>query len=380
MPTVLLPASAAAFAPRSPPNVVLNRKVEPWLTAALKRINRVKRPLNNVTQHTKCLTETLSSPNAIWTLCWLLLPVAPGADLRRDENPLVEALANYHMMPVEAYVVHIDMVSRNEVALKLTPETIKLLVNFHRDVYSVDTAASTWTWTEKDSQVMKLQEEFVQAANKFVYRTEANVLEGLEEEGAGELFGGRTEEVKSAIMSLFVPLLPPPPPPPPRVIDVLGPPAAARLVPGSTLPASWWHTLGSSSTPIESWKVLPSTSPTGSSGGDSYTMSANSGILGEEPSTPISSSYSSATTTTYSPSTPVSVSTGVSAPASSSPSASSSSYSSPPRQPPQYHRAAMSSAALAAASAHALGHPCSSSASPVGLGWLSSALPYEMIM
>eukprot|EP00249_Psilotum_nudum_P027071 c34356_g1_i1 orf=214-387(+) len=57
MPAILLPASAAAFAPRGQVNVVLNSKVEPWLTQTLKRINKIKRPLNSVPQHTRCLTE-----------------------------------------------------------------------------------------------------------------------------------------------------------------------------------------------------------------------------------------------------------------------------------------------------------------------------------
>src|SRR5947207_2458134 len=137
MPTVLLPASAAAFAPRSSPNVVLNSRVEPWLTATLKRVNRVKRPLNNVAQHTRCLTETLSSSNAIWTLCSIMLPKAPDSELRRDDNPLVEALFNYQLIHMEAYVVHVDMVSQNEVAFKLTPETIESLIDYHKDIYSV---------------------------------------------------------------------------------------------------------------------------------------------------------------------------------------------------------------------------------------------------
>lgn len=135
MPTMLLPASAAAFAPRSAPNVVLNTKVEPWLTATLKRINRIKRPLNSVPQHTRCLTETLSSSNAIWTLCSIMLPKAPNAELRKDSNPLVEALFNFQLLHMEAYVVHVDMVSRNEVAFKLTPETIESLVEHHKEIF-----------------------------------------------------------------------------------------------------------------------------------------------------------------------------------------------------------------------------------------------------
>ncbi|PWY95800.1 hypothetical protein BO94DRAFT_455226 [Aspergillus sclerotioniger CBS 115572] len=255
MPTVLLPSSAAAFAPRSSPNVVLNARIEPWLTATLKRVNRVKRPLNNVTQHTRCLTETLSSPNAIWTLCSMMFPKAPDAELRKDDNPLVEALFNYQMIHMEAYVVHVDMVSQNEVAFKLTPETIEALVDYHKDIYSIDTAASTWDWPDKDSQLKKLQEEFVQAVNKFVYRTSALALEGLEEDGAGELLGGRSDDAKAAITSLFVPLLPPPP----RVVDVL---RSTPLLPSSTGATAWWQEPVPQPLPLESWKVLPSSPAT----------------------------------------------------------------------------------------------------------------------
>ena len=55
-------------------------------------------------------------------------PKAPDAELRKDSNPLIEALFNYQILYIEAYVVHVDMVSQNEVAFKLTPETIEALV------------------------------------------------------------------------------------------------------------------------------------------------------------------------------------------------------------------------------------------------------------
>lgn len=258
MPTALLPASAAAFAPRSPPTVVLNSKVEPWLTATLKRTNRVKRPLNSVPQHMRCLTETLSSANALWTLCSLMLPKAPHAELRKDSNPLVEALFNYQVIHVEAYVVHVDLVLQNEVAFKLTPESIEALIEYHKDVYSVDIVANSWDWAEKESQLKKLQREFVQAANKFVYRTHALALEGMEEDGAGELLGGRSEDVKEAIMGLFLPLLPPPPPPP-KVVEVVRP---VPLLPNSPAVGGWWSqpTVPSAHpAPVDPWKVVPST-------------------------------------------------------------------------------------------------------------------------
>ncbi|KAI9827941.1 MAG: hypothetical protein M1826_006137 [Phylliscum demangeonii] len=233
MPVALLPASAAAFAPRSPPHVVLD-KVESWLTATLKRTNRVKRPLNNAPQHRRCLTDALAAPSALWTLCSLMLPKAPEAELRKDDNPLVEALFNYQVLHLEAYVVLVDLVSRHEVAFKLTADTIEALVHYHRDVYSVDIAAATVHWSEKEQQVARLQRDFVQAVNRFVYRCGARALEGMEDDGAGELLCGRNVEVKEAIMALFRPLLPPPPPP---VVDV------ARSVPllaADARPDVWW--------------------------------------------------------------------------------------------------------------------------------------------
>ena len=267
MPVNLLPASAAAFAPRASPNVVLNSKVEPWLTATLKRINRIKRPLNSVPQHQRCLTETLSAPTAIWTLCSIMLPKAPDSELRKDDNPLIEALFNYQLLHIEAYVVHVDMVSQNEVAFKLTQDTIDSLVEYHKDIFSVDTSANTWNWSEKEVQLKKLQEDFVQAANKFVFRTIATALEGLEEDGAGELLSGGADEVKSQILGLFLPLLPPPP----RVAEVVRP---NPILPSSAGAEQWWP----SSYPQT--QVVPS-SPSTTSSVDSNTNMWTNLSMGE---------------------------------------------------------------------------------------------------
>jgi len=271
MPVQLLPASAAAFAPRGAPEVVLNTKVEPWLTQTLKRINRVKRPLNSVPQHFRCLTETLGGPNAIWTLASLMLPKAPDAELRKDSDPLVEAIFNHQLLHIEAYVVHVDMVSQHEVAFKLTADTIESLVEYHKDIYSVDASASTWSWPEKDAQVKKMQDEFVQAANRFVFRTGARALEGLEEDGAGELLDGRSEDVKNAVLNMFLPLLPPPP----RIVDVVHP---ARILPNLSAPGHWWATSPQQAAPahpqhVDSWRMLPSTpSPTATTCSDNQTF------------------------------------------------------------------------------------------------------------
>ena len=221
-----------------------------------------------------------------------MLPKAPESELRKDENPLVEALFNYQMITVEAYIVHVDMVSQNEVAFKLTPETIESLVEYHKDIHSVDTAAATWSWSEKEVQLKKLQEDFVQAANRFVYRTNAMALEGLEEDGAGELLCGRSDEVKSAIMGLFLPLLPPPP----RAVDVVRP---TPLLPSSTGTENWWQPTMSQSyqSSNDSWRVVPSSPTTTSSGDSSSSMWASMGLSEMQfpsPSSSYSESYTSA--------------------------------------------------------------------------------------
>lgn len=266
MPAVLLPASAQAFAARGQVNVVLGSKVEPWLTATLKRINKIKRPLNSVPQHTRCLTDTLSGSNAIWSLCSIMLPKAPDAELKKDTNPLVEALFNYQLTHIEAYVVLVDMVSQNEVAFKLTQDTIDALVEHHKDVFSSDTtAACSWSWPDKDTQLKKLQDEFVQAANKFVYRTGALCLEGLEEDGAGELLCGRSEDVRSQINALFVPLLPPPPKP----VEIVRP---TPILPSSAGIETWWpsqHIAAMTPVSVDAWRIVPS-SPSPVSSCDSH--------------------------------------------------------------------------------------------------------------
>lgn len=221
-----------------------------------------------------------------------MLPKAPESELRKDPNPLVEALFNYQLVHIEAYIVHVDMVLRNEVAFKLTPDSIDSLIEYHKEIYCVDIAANTYSWSEKESQVKKLHEEFVQAINKFVYRTHVSALEGLEEDGAGELLCGKSEEVKNSILGLFLPLLPPPP----RIVDVVRPPP---LLPSSPVGANWWTQSAVPSpgpAPVDSWRVLPS-SPTTTTSTDAQSLWASMGlneIQLPSPSSSYSQPYSSA--------------------------------------------------------------------------------------
>lgn len=238
----------------------------------------MKRPLNSVMQHQRCLTELLSNENAIWTLTSLMLPKAPESELRKDSNPLVEGLFNYQLVHVEAYIVHVDMVLRNEVAYKLTKESIETLIEYHKDIHCVDAKANTHNWTEKDQQAKKLHEDFIQAINKFVFHTPVSALEGLEEDGAGELLAGKADEVKTQVLGLMKPLLPPPP----RVVDVIRQPPA--LLPSSPAnAASLWSqptTPSSVPAPVDAWRILPSSPSVASSTGAAEGMPiwANMGL------------------------------------------------------------------------------------------------------
>lgn len=208
MPRVLLPNTASPYLPRSPTQVVLNRTVEPWLTEILKNINRTKRRLRSASQHVQFLTEILSSTAALWNLCTLAVSKAPKIQLVKDPNPLIEALNNTKLLHVHAYVVYVDLVS-NQISFKLSPDTIQELIKYHKDVYLVDQDMSTWQWAQKYSQIKKLHEEFVLAVHEFIIITNADSLEGIDDDGAGELLCGRSDAVKSAVMGLFCPLLSP---------------------------------------------------------------------------------------------------------------------------------------------------------------------------
>jgi hypothetical protein len=79
-----------------------------------------------------------------------MLPNAPVSELCKDSNPLIEALFNLQLVYIEAYIVHVNMVLWNEVAFKLTPDSIEALIDYHKEIHCVNIAASTYNWLEKE--------------------------------------------------------------------------------------------------------------------------------------------------------------------------------------------------------------------------------------
>ncbi|KZZ87223.1 hypothetical protein AAP_05862 [Ascosphaera apis ARSEF 7405] len=258
MPNVLLPATAAAYAPRAPPQIILHDPVDRWLTDTLKRAVHVKRPLNKTLQHTKFLRDLLGGPKAIWTLCSLALPrqeAGEACDMggRSDDNggrknaeidgeenvtsplsPLSRAdgkdgsagddVIKYQMLHMNAYVVHIDTVSsRQEIAFKLTQDTIDSLVEYYKQfghlAFEEFLSEQMDGEEERENQnkrqkkqqqqhdclprVPTCEEDFVQDVNRFVFRTDIHAIEGIAEEGDGELLEGRAEKAMKAVKALF---------------------------------------------------------------------------------------------------------------------------------------------------------------------------------
>ena len=120
-------------------------------------VNRVKRPLNSVAQHQRRLTEILSLPTAMSSLTSLMLPKAPESELWKDST-----LFNYQLIHIEAYIVYVDLVLRDEIAFKLPPDSIESLIEYHKDVHCVDVSANTYKWSEKEAQTKKLHDGFIQ--------------------------------------------------------------------------------------------------------------------------------------------------------------------------------------------------------------------------
>ncbi|KAJ6126202.1 hypothetical protein N7471_010695 [Penicillium samsonianum] len=209
MPRILLPSSA--FEPRPSPIVVLSAMI-PWMMATLERVSQSqpRRRLDSVSKQSRRLVEILSLNNAIWTLCSVMLAYASGWELRNDGIPLGEGLPNVQRIYIKAYVVYVDMVWRKEVAFKLTPETIDALAELHRELHSVNNAAYALSWRGKQARLDNLKEEFVKAANTFVYLTNAEALAGLKEDGTGELPYDSSEVAKAAILRLCMPSMPSP--------------------------------------------------------------------------------------------------------------------------------------------------------------------------
>lgn len=210
MPRVLLPSSAKAFAPRAQPYIVLKREYCHWLANVLKKA----RPGYDFTyrefstEQATLLSMLLACDTAVWTICEVdLIQTFYQVSQEKRMPQAILAEARY----IQAYIVHIDTISRGEMSLKLTFSTIESLINLYEKYVSCHTSSSISDAPQNVTTFHKQDPEqaFIQKVNEFVIGTDLSALESLESNGTGALIGNQATAAREAIDRLFLSVMAP---------------------------------------------------------------------------------------------------------------------------------------------------------------------------
>lgn len=94
---------------------------------------------------------------------------------------------------IEAFIVSVDTETESGVIFKLTYDTIKSLIDFHRDYFSVNMGPSA----------RNLHNNFTQVADRFVCFANVKVLKELNLEGGGTFSAEVAKKVEKEIIGLF---------------------------------------------------------------------------------------------------------------------------------------------------------------------------------
>ncbi|KAJ5654834.1 hypothetical protein N7490_001837 [Penicillium lividum] len=206
MPRPLLPSSAKAFAPRAQPYIVLKPKYSEWLAKVIKQAksaNHNIRRRKNSSGQVILLSIILAPDTAIWTLY--------VTDLFQAYYKARQVDVTSHTSPAEtryiqAHVVHVDTISRDEIGFKLTPDTIEGLIKFYDNHISCHMSSSIGNGPQKvmAPHHKDSKEGFVQRVNEFVFCTHVSALNSLQSDGTGTLIGIHAIAAREAINSLLV--------------------------------------------------------------------------------------------------------------------------------------------------------------------------------
>ncbi|KAG7038420.1 hypothetical protein JMJ78_0000956 [Colletotrichum scovillei] len=203
MTQVLLHTSVANCGSRAlAPIVDLGLTVQLWLTHPQSIENQIE-PLDSAVHHQACLIKTLSTSQSVWYLACITVPNPSEPELRQSSNQDIERMSDFQLIHITAAIIHEEMRDQDEVAFKLTTESIKSLVGYYERSHRVGLAAKTHERSGNDRLRVKACEDFTRAIKEFVYRTQVSALEGLEEDGAGELLVTDSEKVKKIILSMM---------------------------------------------------------------------------------------------------------------------------------------------------------------------------------
>lgn len=192
----LLPSSTAICAPRlASAAVVLDHNPQPWLQKILKRIRGAHHmdprttPLQSAQTCQRFLASILDQESATWIL----------------------GEPNYDRwtFPINARIVCVDMVERNEATFKLTRSTTDALIQYHEQLHCAGSETKAADWHGKEQLIKKQHDNFVTNIEKFVFCTDVRVLVYLHKDGAGRLPDDKQLVVKSELAKLMKPLHPP---------------------------------------------------------------------------------------------------------------------------------------------------------------------------
>ena len=96
----------------------------------------------------------------------------------------------------------------------LSTDTVDTLAKYHREVFLVDRATNLWSWPDKEDQLQKLHEEFLEAAGAYFYQP--NPFEFADAFRIADIEGGwarvlppkQSDKIREDIRGFFKPLLP----------------------------------------------------------------------------------------------------------------------------------------------------------------------------
>ncbi|KAH6613135.1 hypothetical protein C7974DRAFT_345743, partial [Boeremia exigua] len=203
---IILPSTAKAFSKREAVRIQLGTTDFPVLKNIRKLILQNGGPnLRSVGRQKTYLESILSSTDAIWTLCCLMLPVSSGSEYERwPDAPFwtsKDLLLSIEARVIDVYFSHTESGRlESHVLFKLTESTIEELFDYYEKVYLVE-VASKYGMTPSIKEEAK--KEFRQSLARFNFGPPIEVLEGLESDGTGELLEEWSGIVKDSLLRLL---------------------------------------------------------------------------------------------------------------------------------------------------------------------------------
>ncbi|KAK1512255.1 hypothetical protein CABS01_16795 [Colletotrichum abscissum] len=171
MTQVLLHTSVANCGSRTlAPIVDLGLTVQPWLTQTPQSIENQIEPLDSAVHHQARIIKTLSTPQSIWYLACITVLNPSEPELRQSSNQDIERMSDFRLIHITAAIIHEEMRDQDEVAFKLTTESINSFVGYYERSHRVGLAEKTHGRSGNDRLRVKTCENFTRAIKGFVYR------------------------------------------------------------------------------------------------------------------------------------------------------------------------------------------------------------------